>query len=204
MNYSAIMLAAGKGTRYKGIKQDAIFHGKQLWRYAYETTSKIVGKERIIAVGKDIPGGSTRSESVLIGLELLPADTDRVVIVEAARPLVTKEQIAELLTDTKPSTTFVRPLVNTVIFRDGRYINRDDLYDLLTPQAFDFKLLLEAYHSGKFTDMTDETRIMFEYHRIKPHFIETGSNLFKVTYMGDLDILESIYKTQLEKGIRKE
>ncbi|WP_313070470.1 IspD/TarI family cytidylyltransferase [Lacrimispora sp.] len=198
MQYSAILLGAGRGTRYKGAKQDVLFHDKPLWRYAYETALDIVGESRIIAVGKDIPGGETRTGSVLKGLEALPTDTERVVIVEAARPMVRKEQILQLLTDTHPSTSFVRPLVNTIIYRDGRYINREELYDLLTPQAFDYKLLLEAYGSGKFSDMTDETRVMFEFHGIKPHFIETGSNLFKVTYPGDLDIIESIYRTQVK------
>ena len=197
MKYAALLLAAGKGTRYQGTKQDVIFRGKPVWRYAYETAMEIVGEDSIVAVGKDIPGGNTRTESVLKGLEALPKDTDRVVIVEAARPMVTKEQILQLLHDEHPSSTFVRPLVNTVIYRDGRYIDRSDLYDLLTPQAFDYKLLLEAYQSGKFLDMTDETRIMFEYHGIKPHFIETGTNLFKITYPGDLEIIDSIYKSQM-------
>jgi 2-C-methyl-D-erythritol 4-phosphate cytidylyltransferase len=199
MKYSAILLAAGKGTRYKGIKQDVIFHDKPLWRYAYETALEVVGKDNIVAVGKDIPGGETRTGSVLNGLEALPKDTDRVIIVEAARPMVTKSQVKQLLEDCNPSVSFVRPLVNTVIYKDGTYIDRGDLYDLLTPQAFDYKLLLEAYRSGKFNDMTDETRAMFEYHGIKPHFIETDSNLFKVTYPGDLDIIESIYQ-----NLRKE
>ena len=91
-----------------------------------------------------------------------------------------------------------------MIYRDGTYINREELYDLLTPQAFDYRLLLEAYESGKFTDMTDETRAMFEYHGIKPHFIATESNLFKVTYPGDLEIIESIYRQQIEAGERDE
>ena len=65
-------------------------------------------------------------------------------------------------------------------------------------------MLLKAYESEKFYDMTDETRVMFEYYGVKPHFIETESNLFKITYPGDLDILESIYQSQLEKGIRNE
>ena len=199
MKNSAILLAAGKGSRYKATKQDVLFHDKPLWKYAYETTMSIVGKDRIVAVGKDIPGGKTRTESVLKGLLSLPDDTDRVIIVEAARPMVMKEQITQLLTDTHPSTSFVRPLVNTVIYRDGTYINREDLYDLLTPQAFDYKLLLEAYKSGRFTDVTDETRIMFEFHGIKPHFIETDSNLFKVTYPGDLNIIESIYQELLKE-----
>lgn len=198
MKISAIILAAGKGTRYKETKQDILFHDKPLWRYAYETTLSIVGKENIVAVGKDVKGGETRTKSVMNGLLSLPKDTKRVVIVEAARPMVTKKQILQLAEDSHPSTSFVRPLVNTVIYRNGNYINRNELYDLLTPQAFDYQLLLEAYRSGRFEDVTDETRIMFEYHEIKPHFIETESNLFKVTYPGDLDIIESIYRSQKE------
>lgn len=203
MKYSAIVLAAGKGTRYKEKKQDVLFRGKELWKYAYETTKDIVDESRIVVVGKDILGGNTRTLSVLKGLEALPTDTERVVIVEAARPMITKHQILQLLNDTHPSTSFVRPLVNTVVFRDGRYIDRNDLYDLLTPQVFDYPLLLEAYRSGKFEDMTDETRVMFEFHGIKPHFIETGSNLYKVTYPGDLDIIESIYLSQVKEGLRE-
>lgn len=196
----AILLAAGSGTRYHAKKQDLLFHDKPLWRYAYETALSVVGEENIVAVGKDIPGGETRTESVNIGLAELPETVDRVIIVEAARPLVTKAQIEELLNDSHPSVTFVRPLVNTPIFRNGTYINRNEMYDLLTPQAFDRKMLQEAFNSGRFENMTDETRVMFEYYGIKPHFIETESSLFKVTYPGDLDILESIYKSLQEKN----
>jgi len=202
MKYAAILLAAGKGTRYKGTKQDEMFRGKPLWRYAYETALEIVGENYIVAVGKDIKGGNTRTESVSKGLRALPADTDRVIIVEAARPMVTKEQMYQLLNDEHPSVSFVKPLVNTVIYRDGRYINREDLYELLTPQAFDYKMLVEAYCSERFLDVTDETRIMYEFHGVKPHFIETGTNLFKVTYPGDLDIIESIYQSQIQEGKR--
>lgn len=195
--YSAILLAAGKGTRYKETKQDVLFHGKPIWEYSYDTTSEVIERQRIITVGKDIEGGATRTASVMNGLMALPEDTSRVIIIEAARPMVTKEQILQLLNNENASVTFVRPLVNTVIYRNGTYINRDELYELLTPQAFDYKLLLQAYLSGKFSDVTDETRIMFEFHNIKPHFIEVDTNnLFKVTYPGDLNIIESIYKEQ--------
>lgn len=199
MKFSAILLAAGKGTRYKGTKQDVIFHDKPLWKYAYEAATDVVGKENIVTVGKDIPGGETRTNSVLNGLLALPSDTERVIILEAARPMVTKEQVIQILEDTHPSVSFVRPLVNTVVYKNGKYINREELYDLLTPQAFDYEMLLKAYKSEKFYDVTDETRIMFEYYGIKPYFIETGSNLFKVTYPGDLDIIESIYRFQQEE-----
>ena len=72
------------------------------------------------------------------------------------------------------------------------------MYDMLVPQAFDYKLLVEAYESGRFKDMTDETRVMFEYHGIKPTLVETENNLYKVTYPGDLYVIESIYQKQIE------
>lgn len=199
MKYGAVLLAAGRGNRYNDVKQDIEFHGKPVWKYPYDLLLSILGKDSVVAVGKDIEGGETRTGSVLNGLKALPEDTDRVIIVEAARPMLTREQVMELLTDSHPSVSFVRPLVNTVIYRDGRYLNRSELYDLLTPQAFDYKLLLEAYLSGRFSDVTDDTRIMFEYHGVKPHFIETGSNLFKITYPGDLEIIEAIYRAQNNK-----
>lgn len=201
MKYGAIVLAAGFSTRYGGAKkQDLEFHGKPIWRYSYDTVKSIVGNDYTIAVGKDMPGGETRSESVIIGLKALPKDTDRVIILDAARPMVTIKQIKELLENSNPSVTFVRPMVNTPIFRDGTYVNRSDMYDMLVPQAFDYKLLVEAYESGRFKDMTDETRVMFEFHGIKPTLIETENNLYKVTYPGDLDIIESIYQKQIESN----
>lgn len=199
----AILLAAGQGSRYGGRKQDLMFHGKPLWRFPYETVLEVVGEGNVVAVGKDMPGGETRTGSVRIGLAALPKDVDRVILVEAARPMVTREQIVQLLEDPYQSSSFVRPLVNTVVFRDGRYVNRNEMYDLLTPQAFDRNMLQEAYNSGRFDDMTDETRVMFEYYGVKPHFIETESNLFKITYPGDLDIIESIYRSRIENDARQ-
>ncbi|MBQ8814191.1 MAG: 2-C-methyl-D-erythritol 4-phosphate cytidylyltransferase [Lachnospiraceae bacterium] len=198
MKLSAILLAAGKGTRYNEIKQNVLFHDKPLWRYAYETTANVVGDENIIIVGKDVPGGETRAGSVLNGLVALPEDTDRVIIVEAARPMVTQHQIKQLVDDRHPAVSFVRPLVNSIVYRNGQSIDREELYDVLTPQAFDYKLLIKAYLSGKFNNATEETRVMHEFYGIKPYFIETGTNLFKVTYPGDLEIIESIYR-QLKK-----
>lgn len=201
MKYGAIILAGGKGSRFKGEKQFIKFNGKVMWRYPYDEVSKLIKRDNIVVVGVDIKGGETRSESVIKGINALKEDTDRVIILEAARPLVTLEQINILLKNKNPSVSFVMPLVNTVIKRDGTYLNRNELYELLTPQAFDFKLLKEAYCSGKFKDMTDETRVMFEYHGIKPILLETNQNLVKVTYRRDIPVIESIYNLQLGKII---
>jgi 2-C-methyl-D-erythritol 4-phosphate cytidylyltransferase len=188
----AIILAGGSGVRYGGRKQDVIFKGKPLWRYPYDLVVSVMPEQNVVVVGKDVEGGTTRSESVINGLAALPENVTRVIILEAARPLVTKEQIMRLLDSTSESITYVQPLVNTVIGRDGTYYDRSSMYEMLVPQAFDCKKLLQAYMSGKYRDMTDETRVMFEHYGIKPDFVQGGENLFKVTYPNDISILERI------------
>lgn len=192
----AIILAGGQGTRYQKQKQFELLNGLEMWKYVYQKTLEVVTRENVVVVGVDVEGGKTRSESVQIGLKHLPENCGRVVILEAARPLVTVEQIKKLRNDDHASTTFALPLVNTVIGRDGTYFNRNDFYDLLTPQAFDCKLLKQAYDTGKYTDTTDETIVMFMQYGIKPHFILEGENLLKVTYKRDMEVV----KQMLEKG----
>lgn len=195
MKYGAIILAAGKGERFGSLKQYWELRGKPLWKHVFDKTAQAIGcTENIAKVGIDFPGGITRTESVKLGLSHLHSNTDRVIIMEAARPLVTVDQIAQLLLDPEPSSTFVMPLVNTVITRNGRYLNRNELYELLTPQAFDFSKLIRAYATGKYKDMTDETRVMYEEYDISPHFIEAGDNLIKVTYPRDIATVEGIIK----------
>ena len=194
-----LILAAGKGERFHGKKQDLEFHGKPLWKHCYDTANKIVDSSNIIVVGKDVVGGETRSKSVLNGLRRLPKDIKKVLILEAARPLVTEEQLKNLINEDYPSVSYVMPLVNTVIGRDGTFYNRSSLYDLLVPQAFDYEKLLHAYETGKYADMTDETRVMYEEYGIKPLLIETQQNLYKVTYPRDVAVLETIYQLLMEK-----
>lgn len=191
---AALILAGGKGTRFGLKKQFMMFHGSELYCHVLHKVLEVVSRKHVVIVGIDVLPGETRSGSVMSGLRALPKDTSRVIILEAARPLVTVEQIEILLNDEAPSSSFVMPLVNTVVGRDGTYFDRSSFYDLLTPQAFDYKLLLEAYETGRYVDMTDETRVMYEAHGIKPHLIETGDNLFKVTYPRDVAILEGMVK----------
>lgn len=197
----AIVLAAGKGTRFNGEKQFLQFKEKPVWRHVYDKVTALLPSENIIVVGVDIKGGDSRSESVMCGLNALNNETERVIILEAARPLVTSTQISILLEDKHPSSSFVMPLVNTVIRRDGSYLNREELYDLLTPQAFSYRLLKDAYDTGKYENMTDETRVMFEQYGIKPNLIETGQNLVKITYKRDIPILEKLYDLMERKEI---
>lgn len=190
----AIILAGGKGSRYKKQKQFELIDGIEMWQYVYQKAIEVVDPRNVIVVGVDIAGGDTRSESVKNGLNAMDCNCEKIAILEAARPLVTIEQIKKLFDANKKSVTYALPLVNTVIGRDGTYYNRSDFYDLLTPQAFDFQMLKAAYNTGKYPDMTDETVVMYKEYNIKPFFIIEGENLIKVTYQRDLEIIKQLIK----------
>lgn len=192
----AIILAGGKGMRFHGPKQFVQLQGKPLWEIVRDKAYDVLRNQNIVTVGVDVPGGETRTGSVINGMRALRPETSRVIILEAARPLVRREQIQALLLAPEPSVTFVIPLVNTVIKRNGEYLNRNELYELLTPQAFDYAMLLKALSSGRFQDMTDETRTMYEYWNIPPHFIETTENLIKITYQRDIPIIERLLEEE--------
>lgn len=204
-NVYAIILAAGKGTRFHNQKQFLEFHGKPLWRHLYDTLSLVLPKNKIIVVGVDICGGSTRSESVKIGLQWIHDNgiCDKVLIMEAARPLVTRKQIEDVIASNSKSVCFVKPVVDTVILKNKTYLNRADCLHLVSPQAFDFKLLYEAYTNCDLSEIrTDETRLMNDTYGIKPDFIEGDDNLYKVTYPKDIAIIEEIYKQQKENELK--
>lgn len=192
----AVVLAGGKAERFHGQKQFVQLQGTPLWKIVRDKAGTILGGQNIVVVGVDVPGGETRTQSVINGLRSLDPQTTRVIILEAARPLVRPDQIRELLCAKEPSVSFVMPLVNTVIGRMGNYLNRNELYELLTPQAFDYPKLMQALDSGRFTDMTDKTRVMYEYWNIPPCLIETTENLLKVTYQRDIFIMERLMEEE--------
>lgn len=192
MRQGAIILAGGQGTRFQGKKQFELINGKQMWESVYDKALTVFSKDDIVVVGIDIEGGNSRSTSVMNGLEYFDGKLDRVTIIESARPLVTASQIRKLSDSEAPSITYALPLVNTPIGRDGTYFNRNDFYDLLTPQAFDYGMLRNAYRTGKYEDTTDETVVMYREYGIKPEFIIEGENLIKVTYRRDLAVINAL------------
>lgn len=196
-NVAVIELAAGQGTRFGERKQFIEFHGKPIWKHIYDKVIKLVPKDNVVVVGVDVPGGIVRSQSVINGLISLKEKNkmfDRVVIVEAARPLVTIQQLEDIINDNHKSTTYALPLVSTIIKKDGTYLDRNEYYKMSTPVAFDYELFSNAYLSGKHYDFTDDTKVMYEHYGIRPYFLEGSENLLKLTYQSDLVVLETLSK----------
>lgn len=189
-DFGAIILAGGKGTRFHQKKQFVKLKGKELWRHVYDKACQLIPAEQVVVVGVDIVGGETRSGSVMNGLNALNGCA-KILIIEAARPLVTIEQLRMLMETDADSVTFVAPCIDTIIMKDKTYLNRSDCLRMQTPQAFDYDLLKKAYQTGKYMDMTDETRVMFEEYGIAPTFVDGDENLMKVTYPKDIKFIEN-------------
>lgn len=197
--FGAIILAAGSGSRFGTKKQFEKIDGKELWKTVYDKAVQFVDSTNIVVVGVDIAGGKSRNESLYFGLKKLPKDIDKVIVLEAARPLVRIDQIIEILKINLPSITFVRPLVNTIVSKNYNYLNRDEYLEILTPQVFDYKLLVKALETYNYINYTDETRVMYEQYNIQPFFLTGDEYLNKVTYELDLIMMRELYKKWKKK-----
>jgi len=187
-------VAAGKGERFGDKKQFIDFLGKPIWKWSYDTAIKCL--DEVIVVGVDIQGGETRQESVKIGLENISGKY--VVIFDASRPLVTKEQIEQIVREVKkyPSVSFALTPTDTM-YSSGIY-QRAELNALQVPQAFNTAMLLEAHQETKLMDATDDTILFDEIHKMRPRIIEGGRNLYKLTTKEDLGILQSLHKDTIK------
>jgi len=191
MNTSCIILAAGMATRFGSLKQNLPIHGKQAWEWVYGACMEAdINGKNIHVVGKDVKGGAFRQESVFNALKYVKQR--RVIILEAARPAVTSEQIKELISCNHSSCTFVFPSSDTVLVKPDVYLHRAKCFRIQTPQAFNVKVLRKALKDGPL-DLTDETRLLHHKLEIKPHLHFGGLNLHKLTYKEDKTILETLW-----------
>lgn len=189
-NFSCIILAAGKGTRYGSEKQFAEIDGVPIWQHVSNTARKV--SNEVLVVGIDVSGGITRQHSVYNGLKELKCSSNRVVVLEAARPMVTINQIKTIGTFEHPSCSYFMPSVETVIYK-GKYLDRSHCILLQTPQAFDFTKLMSAHEKyHHLTDSTDDTVLMQLAHNINPHLLPGGANLHKITYESDMELMRCL------------
>lgn len=150
-----------------------------------------------------VVGGKTRKESVFNGLKAAPEKTDYIIIHDGARPLVTDETINSVigsLEEEEAITTGVK-VKDTIKIKDHnnyvvKTVNRDNLVNIQTPQAFDYKLIKKA-HQNKFFDknITDDAYLI-ELMNKKVKIIEGSYENIKITTQIDLTIAEEILKSR--------
>ena len=196
MSCWAVIVAAGKGTRSGLEQNKVFFsiHGRTVLARcldAFEDCGRFDGAVLVLS-GEDMPafealgkregpfgivkrlavGGQSRRESVLHGLLEVPEDTEIVAIHDAARPFVSRAVIDATIESARAhgSGVISTPVVDTIkqYQADGTVVSlrRDTLRAVQTPQAFDYRRILDAHlwAEAEERDVTDDAMLFEHYY----------------------------------------
>lgn len=160
---------------------------------------------RFPKLGRIVPGGAHRQDSVRAGLEQLSDNVDFVAVHDAARPLVTPELIDEVYSAARVhraaaaadpvSDTLKRATPDRIVCGG---VDRDGLFAMQTPQIFARDLLLEAYRkvAADRLRITDEVSAIEQIGARVVVVPSTAPN-FKITYPDDLSLAEFVLRRRV-------
>jgi 2-C-methyl-D-erythritol 4-phosphate cytidylyltransferase len=142
-----------------------------------------------------IAGGATRAESVAIGVAYLdPGPRDFVVIHDAARPFVSREEVERVIAAAEETGAAIAviPVADTLKRWDGSRIlgtvDRDEITAAATPQVFRGDVLRRALGAPPATDEAARCEAL----GIAVAAVPVSRLAFKITYPEDLRIAEAI------------
>lgn len=154
---------------------------------------------RLSEIIRIIPGGESRHASVQRGLIALSDSCAFVAIHDAARPLITQDQIDRVCKAaySKEAAALALPVTETLHRSDAsgyaqETIDRHQLWSMQTPQVFRLKEVLRIIHEDKksLRIPNDEVSALLA-HGIKTTLIENREPNIKVTYQEDLRIVKA-------------
>lgn len=224
----AVILAAGKGTRMESQvhKQYLELFGKPLLYYTIKAFEQSSVDEIILVTGcketeycqKEIvekygfkkvtavrSGGKERYHSVYEGLKAVK-DCDYVLIHDGARPCVTREIIdaASEAVRKYRACAVGMPVKDTIKIADKaeyavRTPDRNCLWQIQTPQAFEYGLVLQAYEKLMSSEhdqegVTDDAMVVETMTEEKVKLIRGDYANIKVTTPEDMEIARVLLK----------
>lgn len=214
MNFSAVVVAAGRGTRFGRPKQLIDVNGKpMLWwpvrtfaqmyevdRIAVVTEAEWLEDVRVIAadaggskVEHVVPGGATRQASTYEGLRVLRGDGG-VFVHDGARPLVSAQDVRRGMQPVcgGNGSLLAIPVVDTIKVVTGarvvsQTLDRNALWAAQTPQFATLADMLRAHEAGMRdgVDATDDAMLL-ERIGVTVHVVPGSPENFKVTLPEDL------------------
>lgn len=147
-------------------------------------------------VTASVTGGSTRADSVRLGLAEVPEDAAVVVVHDAARPLVSDDVIGRVLAALSEGWDGVvpgLPVDDTVKRVRGEEVvetlDRSELVAVQTPQAFVAATLRSAF-SGDVAGASD-CALLVERAGGRVRVVEGDPRLLKITTPADLELVGS-------------
>jgi 2-C-methyl-D-erythritol 4-phosphate cytidylyltransferase len=162
----------------------------------------LVRDEKFQKVRSVIPGGKHRQDSVRAGLDQLEATARYVAIHDAARPLITPEQIESVFEQccVHAAASLAEPISDTLKYADTAFfvtgsVDRHQLYAMQTPQVFERRLIEDAYRAlyAENASVTDEVSAVERLGR-KVILVPNKDLNFKITYPPDLALAEFVLK----------
>ncbi|MGO2478936.1 MAG: 2-C-methyl-D-erythritol 4-phosphate cytidylyltransferase [Pseudoalteromonas sp.] len=220
---AVVVPAAGVGSRmqYHAPKQYISLAGKTILEHTLYKLSQVKGVRSIkVAISEgdgyydDLPfideriarvnGGKERSDSVLNALKALAGDApDWVLVHDAARPLVTITDIEHLITECLAANeggilaTKVKDTIKRGRSHVEKTVPRDELWQALTPQFFDYQQLKSALTQAlqQQVTITDEASAI-EWAKLPVQLVAGRSDNIKITTPEDLDLANYLLQKQ--------
>ena len=214
---SAIIVAAGSSRRMGFDKLFAEIVGKPVIAHSLNAFARTESVNEIVVVAQEdrhrdieqivrdenlnnvraiVRGGEHRHDSVRAGLETVSGDAEYIAVHDAARPLVTPQQIEHVFEKCRyfGAASLAEPIRDTVKRADvdlrvAQSVDRHELYAMQTPQIFERKILEQAYQvvAEKMLLVTDEVSAVELIGR-KAVLVVNDEFNFKITYPRDLSL----------------
>lgn len=227
----ALIVAAGRGLRFGGplpkqyrllagvpvLRRSALAYlghpGIDAVRIVIDPAARELYDAAVGALGLPEPlaGGADRQESVRLGLEALAREApapDRVLIHDAARPLVDAATIAGVIAalDDAPGAIAAVPLADTLKRATASggdrpavagTVDRGGLWRAQTPQGFRFQPILHAHRAAAGAALTDDAAVA-EAAGLPVRLVPSSEENFKVTTEADLARAEALLAAAAE------
>ena len=223
MMLSAIIVAGGSSQRMGFDKLFAVIEGAPVIAHAIRAFERAKSVAEIVIVTREqrhdeirkmtsaagfkkiraiVRGGERRQDSVRAGLDGLDRDVTYVAVHDAARPLISPEQIERAFAQCRVhgAAALAQP-INDTLKRAGAdllvvdSVDRHQLYAMQTPQIFERKLIEDAYRAvyAESIPVTDEVSAVERLGRKIALVLNDDFN-FKITYPHDLPVADFILR----------
>jgi 2-C-methyl-D-erythritol 4-phosphate cytidylyltransferase len=168
---------------------------------------------RITKIRRIVEGGRRRQDSVYNALRVMDNRTDLVLIHDGVRPFIDKETVSSVIKEAQDSGAAVmgvpvkatiksvarspvQPFARSLFVKQT--LNRENLWEIQTPQVFRKDLILKAYKRFGRGEVTDDASLV-EKSGAKVKIVKGSYANIKITTPEDLILAKAMAKKGLKR-----